>query len=424
MNTKRLRTKKHTDFTCDSSPHKSLNPSTDALAPSKQNPAPPIRIAIIQRVCKAYRIGLFQRLMALDGCTLRIFYGDDDPSPQNEKIRSNGDLSDIDTLKLPTKFYRLGTRTLIHQQGLFNALDDFQPDVIICEAESHFLANLKVIVYRRKRPHVGLIQWTLGGLPGVPLKPHSLKSRFKSHIQKHFDGFTTYSSFAADTLKKLGHSAEKIFIAPNVSDTQHHLKTAETITLSRSEARSHLNLPDRFTVIYAGNLAANKRLDQLLIAAKMLDPKRYNFVLLGKDGLIDKLQDYAREHQLDNVYFPGHITGDLPLYYRAADALILPGRGGMVISEAMAYARPVIVWQADGTEYDLVRHLQTGLRLTQGTPEDFCQAIEFLRNNPQKAQTYGLAGQSLVRDKFTMEHMAQQILSAAQTVKNRKTDSL
>ena len=38
----------------------------------------------------------------------------------------------------------------------------------------------------------------------------------------------------------------------------------------------------------------------------------------------------------------------------SADVVVVPGRGGIVISEAMVHGVPVIVHQADGTEYELV----------------------------------------------------------------------
>ena len=49
--------------------------------------------------------------------------------------------------------------------------------------------------------------------------------------------------------------------------------------------------------------------------------------------------------------------------YCKADIVYVPGRGGMIISEAMAFACPVILHEADGTEYDLVINGKTGFRI-------------------------------------------------------------
>ena len=40
--------------------------------------------------------------------------------------------------------------------------------------------------------------------------------------------------------------------------------------------------------------------------------------------------------------------------YKAIDLLVLPGRGGIVISEALSLGVPVLVYQGDGVELDLI----------------------------------------------------------------------
>ena len=112
---------------------------------------------------------------------------------------------------------------------------------------------------------------------------------------------------------------------------------------------------------------------------------------------------------LHNVFLPGHVRDELPLYYRAASVMVLPGRGGMVISEAMAWSLPVIVHQADGTEYDLVRNGMTGLRLGKGDAEDFRKAIEFLRDHPEKTKKMGRAASNLLMKQFSIKNMVNQM---------------
>lgn len=376
----------------------------------------PLRLAILQRVCTSYRLALFRRLSEMSELRVRLFIGDDVP---NSKLRGAADLDGVDAVRLPTRFIRLPGRVLPVHRGLDRALEDFQPDVILTEGESHPLGSLAAIRYGRRHGDVGLAHWSLGGLPGVSIRPGRLRSRVKRGIQSRFDVLLTYSSFGKECLVGLGHPAEKILVATNVSNTEEHLQRAEAMSQSPSEARAQLGLPDRFTAIYAGAMDPNKRLDVLLDAVARMGSASCNAVLLGRGGMIEQLKAYARQRRLGNVFFPGHVGEELALYFRASDVLVLPGRGGMVISEAMAHALPVVIFQADGTEYDLVRDGETGVVLRRGDSDELSRALQRLAGHPEMSRRWGELGQQLVRDRFNMATLARQIVEAVQTASLR-----
>ena len=376
------------------------------------------RLAILQRVCTGYRASLFRRLAAEQRWQVRVFIGADLPL---SKVRSASDLSRLDVVRLPTQWIRVGRRSWAVHRGLVRALRRYRPDAILCEGESNMLSGLAALRYRMRYRHVGVVHWSLGGLPGAVVRPGSVRGRLKYLLQRRFDGFVVYSSFGKDMLLRLGHSAERIFVATNVSDTQTHLARAREMTDSRSQARAKLGLPDRFTVLYVGALDESKRLEHLLYAMEGLDPDLVNVVVVGDGPMMPRLRQLAEARGLASVQMPGRVTRELPLYYRASDVFVLPGRGGMVISEAMAYALPVIVYQADGTEYDLVRHRGSGLRLTRGDVQELRNAITFCHDNPHQAAAWGRAGQKLVTERFTQDHMVRRILEALDAACTRRT---
>jgi len=135
----------------------------------------------------------------------------------------------------------------------------------------------------------------------------------------------------------------------------------------------------------------------------------------------EELRSRARAEGLSNVFLPGRVSEELPLYYRASDVMVLPGRGGMVISEAMAYALPVIVFQADGTEHDLVLDGKTGIHLKHGHSDEIGQAIEYLSANPEKAQDWGMRGEQLLRERFTTENMVNAMMKAVHAAKKKRS---
>ena len=378
-----------------------------------------LRIAILQRVVPGYRKALFELLSSRKNVVVKLFIGSDIP---NSKVSSDSSLDNLDVHKLPTSFFYLSKkRQLINHQTLLACLSEFNPDVILCEGESNILSYLKAVCYRLINPETALVHWSLGGLPGTsPEKP--LRRYIKRRLLSLFDAFVVYSSYGQEKLSELGLPSDQIHVAVNVSDTQRHISAARNLMLTKEQARQELGLPMAFTVLYAGTLDDDKSLDKLLTAFNNLSEPRPNLVVLGDGPLRAELETKASELGLRHAFFPGRVSWEeMAKFYRAGDVFVLPGRGGMVISEAMAHGLPVIVHQADGTEVDLVRDGITGYRLESGSPKAVCAAIKKLSKAPHKAAAMGVAGQLAVEKNYTLDNMAQRIQAAAmQAIKQRR----
>jgi glycosyltransferase involved in cell wall biosynthesis len=93
----------------------------------------------------------------------------------------------------------------------------------------------------------------------------------------------------------------------------------------------------------------------------------------------------------------------------------------MVISEALARRLPVIVHQADGTEYDLVRDGETGIRPTAGEVADFRGAIESLARDPERAARMGEAGRRLAEEEATLDAMVEHIVEACRLALQKRS---
>ncbi|NQT21650.1 MAG: glycosyltransferase family 4 protein [Planctomycetes bacterium] len=124
---------------------------------------------------------------------------------------------------------------------------------------------------------------------------------------------------------------------------------------SRLEARERLELPqDRQILLTVRRLEPRMGLDNLIDAMPAIREEFPACLLLigGRGSLDDTLRTQAAEAGLDDaVQFLGYIDeNDLPTYYRAADAFVLPTRAlegfGMVTLEALACGTPAIVTPA------------------------------------------------------------------------------
>ncbi len=381
-----------------------------------------LSLAILQRVCTPYRVALFRRLAARSDLRVRLFIGDDLPG---SKVRNASDLSGLDVVRLPTRWLRVGARSLPVHRGLSAALRDFDPDVILSEGDSHPLGFLTASRVRDQRVDRALVHWGLGGLPGR--NPGAARSRarrllvqvLKRGVHGRADAFLCYSSYGANALVALGRDRDAIVVAVNVSDTDRQLETSASLAETRAQARATLGLPDRFGVLAVGALDANKRIGVLLDAVAGLDVEA---VILGEGPELAPLRARVRSEPLANVRLVGAVPSEtVARYYRAADVLVVPGRGGMVISEAMAHALPIVVHQADGTEYDLVHDGETGLRLAAGDHMAFRNAIVALMENPDACERMGAAGRRLIETELNPAAMVERIVEVCQLARARRT---
>jgi glycosyltransferase involved in cell wall biosynthesis len=377
-----------------------------------------LRLAVLQRVIPSYRTALFKGLCAAQQLETKIFIGDDIP---NSKVKSTASLQGINAKKLRTKFIKLGRRIWPLHLGLISELRNYKPDVILCEGESHFLGYVTAFVYRfffNKK--VALIHWCFISLPGEPLDRGGLLGLFKAYLRRRFNAFLLYSSFSQSRLIKLGIEPEKTFVATNVGDVARFIALADATKETPSQARQKLLMPDRFTVLYTGTLDKNKKPDLVIQLARELSRQAFNFVILGSGEMLSELREEVDRQNLENVFIPGRVTDQLALYYRASDVLVIPGRGGIIMSEAMAFGIPVVVHQADGTEYDLIKDGQTGFILDDGDVSSFKEKIEWLRVNPNSTFEMGVLGRKLVQDKFTTKNMIDMIIEAVKFSRSSK----
>ena len=119
----------------------------------------------------------------------------------------------------------------------------------------------------------------------------------------------------------------------------------------RAELGFDVNAP---VVLFAGRLAEQKRVDDLLKAVDLLQHVQPDLrtLIVGDGPLRDRLEETTRAFQLDGrVRFLGH-RDDVPRLMAAADVVVLPSAyEGLpnVVLEAMLLRKPVVATAAPGT---------------------------------------------------------------------------
>jgi glycosyltransferase involved in cell wall biosynthesis len=170
--------------------------------------------------------------------------------------------------------------------------------------------------------------------------------------------------------------------------------------------------PEAPLVLFAGRLAQQKRVDDLLKALDLLQHIQPDIrTLIAGDGpLRDQLEEMAHAYHLDSrIRFLGH-REDVPTLLAAADVIVLPSLyEGLpnVVLEAMRFRKPVVATAAPGTT-EAVIDGQTGLLVPVGDTMRLARAIRDVVRDPALARRLGETGRAYVESHFGADAMVAQ----------------
>lgn len=175
-----------------------------------------------------------------------------------------------------------------------------------------------------------------------------------------------------------------------------------------------------FQFLFAGNLGTHKGIyllmDEFAIACKQIN--NLQLVIAGEGPEREKLKKYIFLLGLEkNIRLVGW-QNDLSHYYEKSIALIFPSTGiesfGMVMTEALAHARPVIAANR-GTSAWLINDKQNGLLFDPLIKGDLAKRILILAGNATLAKKFGESGYEKLYQFFDNEKTLRKILKIYQS---------
>lgn len=191
----------------------------------------------------------------------------------------------------------------------------------------------------------------------------------------------------AEYLKRLGVSPDKIQVSKMTVDVNGIKKASGEISKKEvSRLRQGLEImPDDIVFLHVGRHEKEKNIAYLISTFKGLvaaGRKGIWLLLVGEGSLTEKLKKQARTEP--NIKFTGRLEGrDLLKSYMAADVLVLPSTfepWGLVVNEAMATGKAVIVSDKVGCADDLVKGRGTGFVIRNDTNELGARMLEMARD--------------------------------------------
>lgn len=206
-------------------------------------------------------------------------------------------------------------------------------------------------------------------------------------------------------LRHYGVPQQALFFAPHAVDNQFFSARAKEAKAAGEDLvlRDKFQIPrDAFLLLFVGKFIPKKRpsdfVQAYLRASTSANGSQIHAILVGDGPLSIDLQTLAQPGA-DRIRFAGFRNqSELPAFYAAADALILPSDGretwGLTVNEAMACGVPAIVSDAVGCSPDLIDEGETGYTYPLGDVDslaDCILALKQLCENEQAAIRQALA---------------------------------
>ena len=357
------------------------------------------RVGIVQRVLPRYRAAFFDLLATQCKGGLGVFAGAARP---DEEVPLAENLEVAKWTRAQNQHIFGGPLYLCLQRGLLEWLDDWEPDVLIVEANPRYVSTPAAIEMMKARLHP-VMGWGLG----APKARGPIGKWWRKHFLRQFDGLIVYSRRGATEYRDHGIPSECIFVAPNA-------------VLSKSEAHrpQRVEKPAKECVLlYVGRLQRRKRIDALMrVCASLPIDLQPTLQIVGAGPAIEELKNFAATTYPRTIFTGALFGAELKQAFDSADLFVMPGSGGLAVQQAMAHGLPIIAAKGeDGIKDDMVQP-ENGWLLELGDDVALRQALIDALSHPGRMRTMGDKSYELVQDEFNLENMVEAFVDAINKV--------
>ncbi len=360
------------------------------------------KVVLTYRVLQHWRTPVFRRLASWPGIRFLALHGGDFPGT---KAVNGKQLTGFEHRELATIRFDLARDDNAIPMPLCPSLPIHlfreRPDVILSEGGSNLFNNFLVFAYAGLT-RTPVVWWTLGELRGSQALSRSqrLFRWLVRQMESRATALLGYSSIALEYFDRCGFPKERQFRAVNCVDTDHVLRATEA-SLGRADAlRREYGLEGKRVLLFVGALIPPKRLEDLIHAYAALSPRHPDLRLLIVGGGSHRaaLEREVAGLDIEGVIFAGQVIDDIHAYFELGDIFVLPGLGGLAISEAMAHGLPVLATEADGCEVDLVEEGANGYLLPVGDRQALEARLDQILSDPE------LLAQMSAHSRWVIEH--------------------
>jgi glycosyltransferase involved in cell wall biosynthesis len=271
----------------------------------------------------------------------------------------------------------------------------FKPDIIFINGLS--LWTLLVVLLKPfGRWRIVLIY--SGSSPNVDLSDSSWRIRLRRLITRGIDGAITNSQAGKTYLREVLKLEEDcVFARP------YQMPDKQALLSSKKESNNPLANLGSPVFLFIGQTIYRKGISWLLEACVLLEERgefNYSIVIIG-DG--EQRQEFAKIAEgksfADRITWAGWVEyGKLGQYYKNSDIFIFPTLEdiwGMVVLEAMLFAKPVLCSKWAGAE-ELLKHGESGFIFDPYDPKELADYMQRFIHEPELIEEMGEKARQLI----------------------------
>jgi glycosyltransferase involved in cell wall biosynthesis len=378
------------------------------------------KITIIQRVLPHYRKPLFvslHRQLAPTGIQFQLIYGQEYPGtvPRSDRLEYPW------AIRLENRYFNTPIGRLVWQPCLRQLRDS---DLIIVEQANSLLLSYCLMI-RRKLTNCRLAFWG-HGQNFQARSNHSLSGDLKKWLITQADWWFAYTDMSAQIVRESGFSPDKITVVQNAIDTEQLQTDINRVTdTDLASLRARLELPNDHIGLYCGGMYADKQLDFLIEASRLIRRKvsNFNLIVVGSGPEQGKIEMAAREHAW--IHYVGQKLGrELAAYFKASQAILIPGAVGLAIVDSFVAETPLFTTNvfSHGPEIAYLRNGENGVMTVSSVNEYANSVAAFLESHETQQRLKRGCRQSA--EIYTLDNMVFNFAKGIRSCLNTKLNAI
>lgn len=275
--------------------------------------------------------------------------------------------------------------------------------------------------YTRDHYLLPALFWMKEGSTDIVWEAHTVPTRARLFVRwwRRCRGIVALTRAIQEEIVACGIPREKVIVAHD-GVSERVLKDAHALPQEEARRRCGLPLAGRI-VMYTGSLSREKGVNTFCRAAEEYPDPQTTFVIVGGDA--QQVSAMRQRYPGKNIIWAGYKPyGDIPIYLRAADALVIPNSSKSVFSRAYTSPMKLFEYMASGvpiaaSKTSSIQEVITSREcffFDPDSPSDLIRALEEMRAGEKDAQSRSRRAQERVR-MFTWSARADHILSFIRT---------
>jgi glycosyltransferase involved in cell wall biosynthesis/GT2 family glycosyltransferase len=392
-----------------------------AAAWLRSNGDGPVRLTVVLPEPTPYRTPLLDRVAARPEVELTVVYAGASvqrrtwaTGTQHRSVVLEG--------RLVPGAYRVVRHEYPVTPGVFAALADSEPDLVVVSGWSTFASQAAAAWCRRHRvPYVLLVE--SNERDARPGWRRAIKEVVVPPVVRGAAEVLVVGSLAREAMLERGVDPAKISVFADTVDVEAFGRQVDGLASRRDALRSELGVrPDDVVVLSVGRLAPEKGHDTLIRAAALAADARIVVVLAGAGPERERLEALGAELGVRLVLAPQIPWERIAERYAIADVFALLSRHepwGVVVNEAASAGLPLLLSDRVGAAFDLLEDGRNGTLVPADDPNAAAAALQRLVDDPAWRKAAGAVSRKLVRS-WGYEPSIENLVAVAGRVTGRR----